>query len=165
MRVVFSTKGLAVLGSTVRSFVLLAPVFLVGCNAEPPLHSISGKVTLGGKPYEPRIVYFRPVWGEVTRFNLGVGEAKKDKVLKLRSSTGMGLQQSKYKATFSCFVLKSGETLGIDQKTDGIAGAEQTIPTEIEPEPYVEKSDGGKGPVEFEIKAGENVFAFDVRAK
>jgi hypothetical protein len=44
----------------------LATLLAAGCGkSDPPVYPITGKVTLGGKPYERVIVYFRPVNGEI----------------------------------------------------------------------------------------------------
>lgn len=143
-------------------FVLSIPA----CTTEPELHAISGKVTLGGKPYERLIVYFRPQEGEITRFNMGVGETDAQGNLSLRSSAGMGLARGKYRVSFSCYVVKGGQALGIDQKVDEIAGGEKAIPVEMVPRPYVEDTVSGEvSPVEFEIKPGDNAFEYDIPAK
>jgi hypothetical protein len=158
-RVLRSAGAISVLASAVLTFS-------VGCNSEPPLHSLGGKVTLDGKAYERLIVYFRPVDAEVTRFNMGIGETDAQGNLSLRSSAGMGLQQGKYRVSFSCYVLKGGQALGVDQKVDEIAGSEKAIPVEMVPKPYVEELASGEiSPVEFEIKRGENFFEFDIPAK
>lgn len=134
----------------------------VGCGGDPPLYPISGKVTLGGKSYERLLVYFRPLEGPVTRFNLGVGETDKDGNLALRSSAGMGLPTGKYRVTFSCFVVR-GASLGVDQKVDELAPALQNLePEQIVPELYRESEGEAKSPVEFEIQTGQNVFEFDI---
>lgn len=141
-------------------------VVIPACSSEPDLHAIGGKVTLGGKPHERLIVYFRPQEGEITRFNMGVGETDAQGNLSLRSSAGMGLAQGKYRVSFSCYIVKGGQALGIDQKVDEIAGNETAVPVEIVPRPYVEDTASGEiSPVEFEIKPGNNTFEFDIPAK
>lgn len=145
--------------------ILSGLLFLLnGCGGDPTLYPITGKITLGGKSYERLLVYFKPIEGEVTRFNMGVGETDKDGRLSLRSSAGMGLAGGKYRVTFSCYVV-SGVTLGADQKVDEIAGAETKIPVEIVPEIYAETSGNENSPVVFEIQSGENIFDFDIPAK
>jgi hypothetical protein len=78
----------------------------------------------------------------------------------------MGLEQGKYRVSFSCYVLKGGQALGVDQKVDEIAGSEKAVPVELVPKPYVEELASGEvSPVEFEIKPGENFFEFDIPTK
>ena len=146
---------------------VLVPIslFAIGCGGAPPLHPVSGKVTLGGQSHDRLLVYFRPVDEPVTQFNLGVGETDKDGNLKLRSSGGMGLQTGRYRVTFSCFVL--GESaLGVDQKVDELSpGLQDAEPKQMVPPPYLEQEGGETSPVEFEIKSGQNVFEFDIPLK
>ena len=139
-----------------------ALLFVIGCSGDPPLHPISGKVTLGGQPHERLLVYFRPINEPVTQFNLGVGETDKDGNLKLRSSGGMGLEAGQYRVTFSCFVV-GNSALGVDQKVDELSpGSEDAESKQMVPKPYLEQEGTETSPVEFTIKPGQNVFEFDI---
>ncbi len=140
------------------AFVLLLSA-ITGCGGDPELHSISGKVTLDGKPYERLIVYFRPIAKDANQFNLGVGETDAEGNLALRSSAGDGLAAGKYKVTFTCLVVgRDEESVGMsDEKMDDNP---TMIPVELVPEKF---TDYGDSPIEFEIKRGtENFFEFDI---
>lgn len=151
-----------------KSFIGIACVltacFAAGCGGDPPLYPISGKVTLGGKSYERLIVYFRPIDAAPTQFNIGVGETDAQGNLSLRSSAGMGMESGKYRVTFSCYVTKTGEALGVDQKSDELSGGETATPKEMVPAPYLEGS-AQESPVVFEVVAGQQSnFEFDIPA-
>jgi hypothetical protein len=139
---------------------LVAVISLAGCSGPPDLHPITGKVTLGGKPYKRLIVYFRPKDKPVNEYNLGVGETDKKGELTLRTTAGNGLAPGVYRVSFSCIVTSDGKSLGIsDEKADDDRFLETE---EIVPEPY---SDDELSPVEFEVKSrGENRFDFDIPA-
>lgn len=139
---------------------------LSGCAGDPPLHSLSGKVTLGGKPYPRLLVYFRPIEGKVNQFNLGVGETDANGVLSLRSTAGMGLMAGKYRVSFSCMQPKgraASQVESSDEKPDDDRNVEMI---ELVPEPYDNTNNADTSPLEFEIKPGvENVFEHDIQIK
>lgn len=134
---------------------------IVGCG-DPPLHPITGSVTLDGKAYERLLVYFHPLDRKPDQFSIGVGETDKDGNLILRTTAGPGLATGKYRVTFCCYQQQGGrkQTLALHQEK---VEDERVIVKDIVPEPYGSKSNS---PVEFEVKTGsENVFAFDIPKK
>jgi hypothetical protein len=146
----------------------VAALLAAGCGkSDPPVYPISGKVTLGGKPYERVIVYFRPVGGEINAFNLGVGETEKDGTLKMRSSGGMGVMAGEYKVTFTYQQVKTAkgtQTLGSDEKLGDLGGGVTAI--ELVPDDLVAGKAEETTPVRFTVKPGdENRFEFDIPAK
>ena len=144
--------------------VLVASLIaLVGCGGDPAVYPITGKVTLGGKPYERLIVYMRPVSGPVTAFTMGVGETSKDGTLTLRSTGGAGIAAGEYKVTFTCMQVKgTNKGVGLDEKPDEDGRA---VASERVPPPYDDKTSQAESPVRFTVKAGENRFEFDIPAK
>ncbi|QDS92999.1 hypothetical protein FF011L_17540 [Roseimaritima multifibrata] len=141
--------------------ILTSCLLLAGCNSEPPLHPISGQITLGGKPYERLIVYFRPLDGKVTKYNLGVGETDASGKLFLRSTAGEGLAAGNYRVSFTCIVSDKGQTVGSsDEKADD---DRRLITKELVPAAY---GDGGESALEFEVVSGpDNRFEFDIPAE
>jgi hypothetical protein len=136
----------------------------VGCGGPPPLHPVTGKITLGGKGYQRLIVYFRPAAGNVTEFNLGVGETDASGNLTLRSTGGPGLQAGEYKVTFTCMVPKSGPgNLKVSDKPDD----NRTVAfVELVPQPYDDGTSAEATPLRFTVKPGqENRYNFDIPAK
>lgn len=141
---------------------LLATLMLIcsiGCNSEPQLHKLTGKVTLGGKSYNRLLVYFRPVDRQVDEFRLGVGETDAQGNLHLRSTAGDGLAAGEYRVNFSCLqVGRGGEAIGIsDEKPDDNPNI---VAIELVPSPY---SDEQNSPVTFHINNNdENRFEYDI---
>lgn len=134
----------------------------VGCGGEPTLYPVTGKITLGGKPYDRLIVYFRPINRKVDKYNLGVGETDAQGQLGMRSSAGSGIPVGHYRVAFTCLVQKSNRqpTPNLDQKADDNSTFETL---ELVPDPF---NDGENSPIEFEVTAGgSNVFDYDIPAK
>lgn len=155
------------MGLLVRFVVLgLLATGLVGCGKkDPPVHAVTGKVTLGGKAYPRLLVYFRPVAGESTGFNNAVGETDKDGNLTVRSTGGLGLQAGEYKVTFTCMVPKTGSPAA-DKLTHGDKPDERGITTvELVPDAHADKTAAETTTVRFTVGAGENKFDFDIPAK
>lgn len=149
--------------------LLLAVVglgFLQGCQSEPELYPVSGKVTLGGRSFNRLLVYMYPMEGDVTPFNLGVGETDVTGKLSLRSTAGMGLAQGKYRVSFSCIQPEnsSGQE-AVDPNVKPDDDNRQLKLVDLVPEPYDNQSNARTSPEIFEIKAGENVFEFDIPVK
>ena len=137
---------------------------LAGCGGDPPVYPVTGKVTLGGKPYERLLVYFRPVEGPVTLFNMGVGETDKNGNLTLRSSGGSGIAAGEYKVSFACLSMKtSNRIVGPDEKPDENGGA--SVVVERVPAPYDDATSRETTPVRFTVGSGENIFSYDIPAK
>ncbi|MCD0460826.1 hypothetical protein [Roseiconus lacunae] len=131
---------------------------LIGCG-DPQLHQVTGKVTLGGKPYQRLLVYMRPIDEQVDKFRMGVGETDAKGVLTLRSSAGDGLASGKYRVSFSCMVPKGNDEMGLNpnEKHDDNP---KLITEELVPLPYASDIDS---PVEFEIGGSDpNEFVFDI---
>jgi len=137
---------------------------VLGCGGDPALHSLSGKVTLGGKSYSRLLVYFRPIEGKIDQFNLGVGETDASGTLSLRSTAGMGLASGKYRVSFSCMQPEGGKaSASTDEKPDDDRNIRMV---ELVPEPYDNENNADSSPLEFEIKPGvENHFEFDIPLK
>lgn len=141
-------------------YVLICLLMLgaAGCG-DPVLHPVTGKVTLGGKPYERLIVYFHPIERKPTEFNVGVGETDKDGNLTLRSTAGGGVERGKYRVTFTCVVPLNRRSNGASGLSDDKTDDDRMLKTkELVPAEY----SGESSPVEFEIKAGENFFEYDI---
>ncbi len=137
-------------------------VFGLGCNSEPELHKLTGKVTLGGKSYNRLLVYFRPVDRDVDVYRLGVGETDAQGNLQLRSTAGDGLAAGEYRVNFSCLQAgRDGEIIGMsDEKPDDNPNV---VAVELVPSPY---SDEANSPVTFQIKSNQdNFFEFDIPVK
>lgn len=134
---------------------------LAGCGGPPPLHPVGGKITLGGKSYPRLIVYFRPAEGQVTEFNMGIGETDKAGALTLRTSAGPGLEAGEYKVSFSCMVAKGGKTVGAGEKPDDFGAVQMT---ELVPPPYDDRTSADATPTRFTVKPGQNTFEFDIPA-
>ena len=141
------------------SFLTVAVI--CGCGGEPELQSISGKVTLGGESYERIIVYFRPVKGQVNKFNMGVGETDANGTLGLRTTAGAGIAPGNYRVSFSYAVIKGQqESIPSDEKVDEQPGVEIE---ELVPDIYTSNENT---PVEFLVESGkENIFEFDIPTK
>lgn len=141
------------------SFLLLTVLALCfGCGGQPPLHSITGKVSLGGKTYPRLIVYFYPKSGRVGSHNLGVGETDAAGNLTLRSTAGDGLAAGEYKVFFSCMVTPSGSVIDAgNEKFDDRRGVETV---ELVPDEYASDE---TTPVIFQVRRqSENNFEFDI---
>ena len=144
---------------------LLLAIFLLGsfgCNSEPELHKLTGKVTLGGKSYNRLLVYFRPVDRDVDVYRLGVGETDAQGNLQLRSTAGDGLAAGEYRVNFSCLQAgRNGEFVGMsNEKPDDNPNV---VAIELVPSPY---SDETNSPVTFQIKSNQdNFFEFDIPVK
>ncbi len=129
-----------------------------GCGPDRTLHSLTGTVTLGGKPFKRLIVYFRPIGKAVNEYNLGVGETDASGKLQLRSTAGEGLNRGKYRVSFSCVQVR-GQIVDPEKKIDNDRGIEYD---ELVPEKY---ANADESPVEFEIKPGANIFEFDIPSR
>lgn len=142
-----------------RAVLLLAALaFQSGCGGPPPLHSITGKVSLGGKTYPRLIVYFYPESGRVGSHNLGVGETDSTGKLTLRSTAGDGLAAGDYKVFFSCMVTPSGSVVDAGNEKFDDRRAVETV--ELVPEAYTSDE---TTPVTFVVRRkAENIFEFDI---
>ena len=140
-----------------RGLFLTFLVCLFGGCGDPTLYELTGKVTLDGEPKERLIVYFNPMDGEVTQFNLGVGETDKDGNLTLRTSAGNGLAAGNYRVSFSYLVRETGEAAGLGDKDE----SETAITVEKVPSPYCDRK---SSPVEVYIKRSQNEFIYDIPA-
>ena len=141
-------------------FVGLILVVASGCS-DPATHDVTGKVTLGGKPYNRLIVYMRPVSGTPTKFTTGVGSTDAEGNLSFGSNVG-GLAAGTYRVTFSLRVTPKGKRLKKDDKGDeDRSGPEYQV--EAVPPPYDDVTSADKSPVEFVISnSGDNRFEFDI---
>jgi len=149
-----------------RLFVVLGLVFLQGCQGDPELHPVTGKVTLGGRSFNRLLVYMYPLEGQVTPFNLGVGETDVTGKLSLRSTAGMGLAPGKYRVSFSCIQPENAggqEAVDPNEKPDDENRQLKLI--DLVPDPYDNQANARTSPEIFEIKSGENVFEFDIPTK
>jgi hypothetical protein len=138
------------------------PLLVVsGCGFfTPELYEITGKVTLDGKSYNRLIVYFSPVSGTKTDYNLGVGETDGQGRLRMRSIAGSGIAAGKYRVSFSCVMAENAAEIDPNEKLDDQRNVKIE---ELVPEPYVSEDES---PVEFQVIAGQdNVFEFDIPAK
>jgi hypothetical protein len=148
---------------------LFAVLTVAGCGSKspPPIYPVTGKVTLGGKPYERLIVYFRPVGVDVNEYNLGVGETDKDGNLRMGSSGGVGVMAGEYKVTFHLQLMKTRQgtrAVGADEKPDELGGGMTAV--EMVPEAYRAGKAEETTTVRFTVKPDrENRFDFDVPAK
>ena len=132
---------------------------VVGCGGPPTLYPVTGKVTLGGKAHSRLMVYFRPASGEVTEYNLAVGETDADGNLGIMSVHGGGLQAGDYKVSFRLYQnARTGAGIASTDKPDekGVT-AKQVIRA-----PYDADSSHDSTPVTFTVKSGSNEFVFDI---
>ncbi len=138
-------------------FVVL--IVTAGCGRDTTLHPLTGKVTLGGVPYERLLVYFRPLDKPADEYSLGVGETDKAGELTLRSTAGNGLVAGKYRITFSCPSLSiHGREIQVSTDTK-----EENPAVEIVERVPPQFSEWDQSTVEFEIVAGKpNHFEFDI---
>ncbi len=146
---------------------LLVPLIAVfafasGCGkSAPTLHPITGEVTLKGKKYDRLIIHFRPMSGPVTTSNMAIAETDKDgKFPVARCADGAGLPEGEYRVVFSCMQMKSGKTVGSNEKPDDDKSISGTV-KELVPPPYDLPSEADT-PVRFTVKPGDNVFTFDI---
>jgi len=139
--------------------VLVVCSVLAGCG-DPQLYPVTGKVTLGGKPYDRLLVYFHPIDQKPSRFTIGVGETSKDGVLTLRSTAGNGLAAGKYRVSFQCYVVQGSSKQSVGLASDKPDDDRSLVTKDIVPEPYGSAEDS---PVEFEIRSdGDNRFSYDI---
>ncbi|MGL6074696.1 MAG: hypothetical protein ACRC8S_11090 [Fimbriiglobus sp.] len=145
---------------TTVSIILALIVALSGCGGKPKVYPVSGKVTLKGKPYERLIIYFRPLSGEVTQWNMAVAETDKNGEFKsILVADGNGLQAGEYKVSFSVIQTASGKSISSSDKPDD--GGATVVMKELVAKPYDSTSEDT--PVRFTVKpTGENVFTFDI---
>jgi hypothetical protein len=132
---------------------------VAGCGRDTTLHPVTGKVTLGGMPYERLLVYFRPIDKPADEFTMGVGETDPAGVLTLRSTAGNGLVAGKYRVTFSCPTLSvNGREVNVstDKKEENPAAKIiERVPLQF--------TEWEQSTVEFEIVAGKpNHFEYDI---
>ncbi|MGL4422281.1 MAG: hypothetical protein ACRCZF_16545 [Gemmataceae bacterium] len=151
---------------TLARLIAIGLLTLSGCGA-PTLHPITGKVTLGGKPYSRLLIYFRPVSGEVTMHNLGVGETDaQGQMLGVKCASGLGLAAGEYRVTFSCMQPstkgKPAAAGGADEKPDDNATVQMM---ELVRPPLDDKTSQETSPQRFTVKPGANTFEFDIPAK
>ena len=143
----------------VMACLLFTTILMPGCG-EPALYPISGKITLGGKPYERLLVYFHPIDRKASAFSVGVGETTNDGTLSLRSSAGNGLVSGKYRVSFACYVLQGSKntTVGLDSEK---ADDDRThVTKDIVPSPY---NSPEESPLEFTVSSkGNNFLEFDI---
>lgn len=147
--------------------ILLCVVSLLtlGCNSEPAIYSMTGKVTLGGKAYERLIVYLHPLEGPVTRHNTGIGQTDANGMMKLVTSAGDGIAAGKYRVSFSCYRASNGKAVSRNEKLSEIGGRKDSVATEpvnLVPAPYNSSTDS---PVEFNVESGSNTYNFDIPLK
>ena len=140
--------------------MLLLPC--LGCNSEPAIYPITGKITIGGESHERLIVYMRPIDQVVNQFNMGVGETDSDGNMKFGSAAGDGLAAGKYRVSFSFMQMPSGDTINALNEKVGEDGGEQ--PMEMVPSPYDYKTNADTSPLEFEVeaRADTNQLIFDI---
>ena len=139
-------------------------VVFAGCQSEPAIFPVTGKVTLGGKTYSRLIVYMDPLEGAATRHNKGIGETDENGVLKLATSAGDGIAAGKYRVSFACFRSPKGGSFDAVNQKPGEAGNRKdgpgsNAPVNIVPEPY---RSAENSPVEFTIGSGTNHYEFDI---
>lgn len=141
---------------------MLLAATAIGCGKkDPPLHPVSGKITLGGKTYPRILCYFRPVSEIGDNFNLGVGECDKDGKLFVRCGAGEGIKAGEYKVTFSCIVTQGGKSAAGDKPDDD----RNARVVELVKPPHDTASEADT-PVRFTVTAGgENFFQFDIPSK
>lgn len=141
------------------SISLLLVLAVVGCGRDTTLHPLTGKVTLGGLPYERLLVYFRPIDKPADEYSLGVGETDSSGVLTIRSTAGNGLVAGKYRITFSCPSLTvNGREIQVSTDTK-----EENPAVEIVERVPPQFSEWEQSTVEFEIVAGKpNHFEYDI---
>ncbi|MBA4067024.1 MAG: hypothetical protein C0501_25600 [Isosphaera sp.] len=140
--------------------VLLAPA--AGCGGDPPLHPVSGKVTLGKKVYPGLLVYFRPASGPPTGFNTGVGTTDGSGTLTVNSTAGPGLQAGEYAVTFTCVVPRAAapgaKPLNPTDKPDEVGyGVAELVPAS-----HREPGAADTTPVRFTVGPGPNTFDYDI---
>ena len=150
--------------SALLIFVVILFPLLSGCNSEPSIYDVKGKVTLGGKSYKRLIIRFYPVGvkGDHPYYHMYHKVAETDEKGEFSLVESNQIAAGKYKVTFSYISTNSSdeaEGLG-DEKTDDDPSVEKV---EMVPDEYFDRN---STPVEFEVKSsGENFFEYDVPEK
>jgi hypothetical protein len=131
---------------------------LGGCSSEPPHYTVSGAVTIDGKPAPMVVVRFvAPEKDAAAGATATTDDQGKFKLGKTEQNTG--LTAGEFKVTFSQTTVGGKVTLG------GSGGKkEEKLPTEKElmPEEY---RDPEKTPFTAKVVSGENTFTFDLKLK
>lgn len=144
-------------------FVAFCLVMLAGCNWDPPVYEVTGKVTLGGKAHKGIIVYFKEIDTPTTQFNYGVWETDSEGNIQFAdNASGIGISSGTYRVTFAINASEVGtisSSIASARTGDdsGKSRAANILPSKFT---YYESS-----PVEFEVKSGDNHFEFNIPKK
>ncbi len=138
-------------------YITVFPVFLVGCSSSPPpLHQVTGTVTINGKPARAVKVYFYPADGAednwTTRHSLAETDADG------RFQLAKGIEAGEYKVLFSQFVDQRGIPVGSgEDKPDEFGAVHDRIP-----HPYSDHSNYLNSPETRTVSAEETDFTFSL---
>ncbi len=144
------------------ALVLLSLAYFAGCNSEPPLYPVAGKVTLGGKAYTRLLVYFRPVQEKANKYTIGVGETDASGNLTLRSTAGGGIAAGDYAVSFSCIGMPPNAATA-DPTKEKVDDNQFLKVTELVPERFLDEQTSN---VTFTVKPDyDNQFVYDIPAQ
>lgn len=147
-------------GAIAAAVIAVAAAGLVWNEMPPSLVSVTGTVTVDGKPLDAVEVYFWPSGRQDKsdrqyRTATAITDANGRFVLKGFSGES-GIAQGNYKVTFSRLVARGRPVAG-DTRKSTRDGAKQSIPTR-----YLEP---GQTPIDATVSSSQRDFAFEVPSK
>jgi hypothetical protein len=131
------------------SMLALVAAASVGCGGDGMESTVSGRVTLDGKPVGPGTVVFAPAAGEQ---NPATGTIQVDGTYVLKSNRTAGLPTGRYKASVSVF----------DQAP--VAPGERSYEQAklVTPQKYADPS---TSELEYDVKPGDNTIDIELKSE
>jgi hypothetical protein len=141
----------------------LVAFLLPGCGGGPKLVSVTGTVTMNGKPLEGANISFAPEPGNAVE-TAGTDITGPEGNYKLMYQGRSGVSPGKYKVAISKLEVKAGVELPENFKKDPMMAKMAGLTKETLPDQATGKA--AEGSFAAEVKeSGDNVFDFDVKAK
>jgi hypothetical protein len=142
--------------------VLFFAVSILGCgDSGPALSPVKGKITKGGKPLASVGITFTPLEGGLS--SAGLTDAEGNFVL-VSSAGRAGAVVGKHRAVLSAKPAEAAGPVGYDAM---MKARQSTMSNSNQGAPIAEKasdlfppeySDATRSPLDYEVKAGDNVF-------